>query len=86
MGVLAHDSRRVRTSWIEVAEESSIPVRPIFTCLLEVVPLGLDMVGDDGLVGGLGTAIGIGGANWTVFWNGDHVWKACRVTIDGCRR
>lgn len=57
-------------------------MRPVFICFFEVISLGFDVVRDDGLVGRLGTAIGIGRANWAVFRNRDHVRKACCVTID----
>ena len=61
-------------------------MRAVFAGLLEVVALGLDVVGNNRLIGGLSAAIGISRANWAVLGNGDHVWKARCVAINGGRR
>lgn len=73
----------MRSGGIEVTEQSAIPVRPIFPFLLQLIALSFDMIGNDHLVGGLGTAVRIGRANWAVFWDGDHVRKTCCVAING---
>lgn len=33
----------------------------------------------------LGSSIWVGGPNWAVFWDGNHVWDSSCITIYGCR-
>jgi len=54
--------------------------------LLQVVALGLDVVGDECLHRRLGTAVGVCGADGADFWDGNHVLEASGVAVDGGRR
>ena len=73
----------MRSGGIEVTEQSTIPMRRVFPFLFEIVALGFNMIGDDHFIGGFGTAVRIGGADWAVFWDRDHVRKTCCVAING---
>ena len=44
------------------------------------------MIGDDSLVRGLGATIRVGGPNWAVFGDGNHVLETGSVAVDGGRR
>ena len=59
-----------------------ISTLPLF---LEIVALGLDVVGDERLDGGFGAAVGVCGANGADFRDGNHVLEAGGVSIDGGR-
>ena len=56
---------------------------PILPLLFEVVALSFHVIGDDSLIGSLGTTVRVGGANGAVFRNRNHVLEASGVTIDG---
>ena len=44
------------------------------------------MIGDDSLVRGLRATIRVGGPNWAVFGDRNHVLETGSVTVDGSRR
>lgn len=73
------------TSRVEIAKDGGVPMIISLFFLLELVALGLDMIGDYGFNGSFGATIGIRRTNRAVFWNGDHVGKASCVAIDGSR-
>ena len=72
----------MRARGVEIAEKRGVPVRSIFPGFCSIVALCLDMIGDDILVGGLGTAVRICRADWTMFGDWDHVWKTGCVAVD----
>ena len=71
------------TARVEVAEVGTVPLLEGLASLLEVVALGIDVVGDDILDDGLGAAVGVGGADGAVFGDGDHVLEAGGIAVDG---
>jgi len=81
--VFAHDAAGVRAGGVEVAQQGGVPVVAGFACFLGVVALGFDVVADEIFDGGFGPAVGVGGADGAGFGNGDHVWKAGGVAVDG---
>lgn len=85
LGVLAHDTAGVGTSGVEVAEQSTVPLLGLglVAGLGGVVALGIDHVGDGGLDGELGVAVGVGGTQRAVLGDGDHVGEAGGITVDG---
>ena len=83
--VFAHDSARVSAGWVEVPEESSIPLLHRCTLLLRLRPLSMNVVRNDRFDGGFGAAIDVGWANGTVLWDGNHVGETSGIAIDGCR-
>lgn len=85
LGVLAHDSAGVRTARVEVPQQGSVPLLVGLVRLLEVVALGLDVVGDDALDHGFRAAVGVCRANWAVLGDGDHAGNAGGVAVDGRR-
>ena len=87
LGVFAHDTAGVRASRVEVAQESTVPLLSLLLLagLDQVVALGVDHVGDGGLDGDLGVAVGVGWAERAVLGDGDHVGEAGRVAVDGGR-
>lgn len=86
LGIFTHDAARVRACRIKIAKQSGVPVVSGFPLLLEIIALGFDVICDTGLHGSLGASIGIRRADWAVFRNGYHVFKAGRVAIHGGRR
>ena len=86
LGVFTHDTAGMRACWVEVAEESSVPVVAGFSFLPEVIALGFDVICDANFDGSLCTAIGICRANWADFRNWYHVFEAGGVAVDGGRR
>ena len=76
----------MRATRVEVSKEGAVPALERLPSLLEVITLGFDVVGDDVLDHGLGTAIGVGGTNRTAFGDGDHVGESCGIAVDGRRR
>jgi len=85
LGVFTHDTAGVGTGGVEVAEQSTVPLLGLsfVTGLDGVVALGVDHVGDGGLDGELGVAVGVCRAERAVLWDGDHVREAGCVTVDG---
>lgn len=81
--VFAHDAAGVRARGVEIPEEGGVPVLGGFPGLLEVGALGFDVVGDAGFDGGFGAAVGVGGADGAGFGDGDHVFEAGGVAVDG---
>ena len=73
-------------SRVKVAEKGSVPVIAALAFFLEVVALSLDVISDAGFDSGFCAAVRVRGTNWTVFGDWNHVWEACGVAIDGCRR
>jgi hypothetical protein len=85
LGVLAHDAGRVGTAGVEVAEQGAVPLLKGLASFLQVVALGFDVVCDDILDHGLGSAISVGGTDRAVLGNGDHILEAGGVAVDGSR-
>lgn len=85
LGILAHETRGVSTAGVEVAQQSAVPLLKGLASLGEVVTLGVDVVGDEVLNGGLGAAVGVGRANGAVLGDGNHVLEASGVAVDGGR-
>ena len=83
LGVLAHDAARVGATGVEVAEVGTVPLLVRLAGLLEVVALGVDVVGNDILDDGLGAAVGVGWADGAVLGDGDHVGDTSSVAVDG---
>lgn len=81
--VLAHQAAGVSTTWVEVAQERSVVLLIWLPSLLGVGALRVYEIGDDELDGGLGAAVWVGGADWAVLRNGDHVFPFCGVAVDG---
>lgn len=68
---------------VEVSEQSAVPGLVGLALLLQVVSLGVDEVGNGGLNGGLGVAVGVGGPNGAILGDGDHVGEAGGVAVNG---
>lgn len=83
--VLAHDSAGVGTAGVEVPQQSTVPGLVGFASLLEVVALGIHVVGNEVLNRGLGATVSVGRANGAVLGDRDHVLEAGGIAIDGCR-
>jgi hypothetical protein len=81
--VLTHDTAWVGTSWVEVSQQSAIPLVERLALLLEVVALSINVIGNDELDGGLGVSVWVSWANWAVLWDWNHVWNTGGVTVDG---
>ena len=73
----------MRTSRIEVSQQSSIPLLKRLVRLLCVVALSINEVGDNQLNCALGSSIGVCRADWAVFWDGNHIGDSGRITVDG---
>ena len=86
LGVFAHDAAGVRTGGVEVTEKGGVPVVAGFVFLFGEDALGVDVVGDEVFDGGFGATIWVCGADGAVFGDGDHVWEAGGVAVDGSRR
>lgn len=71
--------------WVKVAQQCSIPLLSVLSLLFRVVPLRVDVVGDQSLDCNLGVAVWVGGSERAVFWDGDHVLEAGRIAINCCR-
>lgn len=80
--VLAHDAAGVSTARIEVAEKSAVPLLEGLARLLSLPPLGLDMIGNDGLDHHLGMTICVGGADGAVLRNRNHARDTGGITVD----
>lgn len=74
------------TARVEVAEQSTVPLLKGLASLLEVVALGVDVVGNDVLNGGLCAAVGVGRADGAILGDGDHVGEAGGIAVDCSRR
>ena len=85
--IFANDARRMSTSRVEVAKESSIPLLSvrIVAFLGCLCPLGVNVVCDHQLTGEFGVAIGVGGSQWAILWDGDHVFEPGGIAVD-CSR
>jgi hypothetical protein len=83
--VLTHDTAGVSTGGVEVAQESGVPLASLglVSGLDSVVALGVDDVGDSGLDGELGVAVGVGRAQRAVLGDGDHVGETGGISVDG---
>lgn len=85
LGVLAHDAGGVGAAGVEVAEVGTVPLLVRLAGLLEVVALGVDVVGNDILNDGLGAAVGVGWADGAVLGDGNHVGETSGIAVDGGR-
>ena len=83
--VLAHDSAGVSTARIKVTQQGAVPLVVRLAGFLQVAALGVDVVGNDVLNHGLGSAVGVGRANGAVLGDGDHVGETGCVAVDGGR-
>ena len=83
LGVLAHDAAGVGAARVEVPQQAGVPLLEGLPRLAQVVALGLDVVGDDHLVDGLGAAVGVRWADGAALGDGDHVREARGVAVDG---
>lgn len=83
LGILAHQTRGVGAARVEVAQQGAVEVVEGLAGLLQLVPLGLDVVGDDLFHHGLGVAVRVGRADGAAFGDGDHVGEAGGVAVDG---
>lgn len=84
LGVLTHDAGGVGTSGVEVTEQGTVPLLGLglVAGLDGVVALSVDHVGDGGLNGELGVAVGVGGAQRALLGDGDHVGEAGGIAVD----
>lgn len=71
------------TAGVEVSQKRTVPLLERLAGLLQVVALGIDVVGDDILDGGLGAAVGVGRADGAVLGDGNHVGDTRGIAIDG---
>lgn len=73
------------TGGVEVAEQGTVPLLGLglVAGLDSVVALSVDDVGDGGLDGELGVAVGVGGTQRALLGDGDHVGEASGITVDG---
>lgn len=73
------------TGGVEVAEQGTVPLLglSLVAGLDGVVALSVDDVGDGGLDGELGVAVGVGGTQRALLGDGDHVGEASGITVDG---
>lgn len=73
------------TGGVEVAEQGTVPLLGLglVAGLDGVVALSVDDVGDGGLDGELGVAVGVGGTQRALLGDGDHVGEASGITVDG---
>ena len=73
------------TGGVEVTEQSTVPLLGLglVAGLDGVVALSVDDVGDGGLDGELGVAVGVGGTQRALLGDGDHVGEASGITVDG---
>ena len=53
--------------------------------LLEIIALSLDVVGDEGFDSGFGAAVGVCRADGADLGDGNHVFEAGGVAVDGSR-
>lgn len=81
--VLAHNTAGVRASWVEVSEQGTVEDLLVLALLLCLCALSVDVVGDHGLDSELGVAVRVGGAQWALLGNGNHVWEAGGIAVDG---
>lgn len=82
-GVLAHQAAGVSTAWVEVAQERGVVLLKWLPCLLGVGALRIYVVGDYKLDHGLSTSIRVGGADWAVLRDWDHVLPFCGIAVNG---
>ena len=75
----------MRAAWVKVPQQPGVPLLEGLPRLLQIVPLGLDVVGDDHLNHGLRAAVGVRGADRAALRDRDHVREARRVAVDGGR-
>lgn len=81
--VLAHDAAGVGAARVKVAQQGAVPLVVGLAGLLQLVALGVDVVGDDVLNHGLCAAVGVGRANGAGLGDGNHVGEAGGVAVDG---
>lgn len=86
MGVLAHDAAGMCTAWVEVPQQGTVELLIWLARLLVVPPFRLQILGDDGLDHDLCLAVGVGGADWAVLGDRNHVRNAGGIAVDGGRR
>lgn len=82
-GIFAHQSTWVRTSWVEVPQQSSIPLLEWLARLLCVCALRIDMIRDDIFNHALRAAVWVGRTDWAVLGDGNHVGDTGGIAIDG---
>lgn len=70
---------------IEISQQCPVPVFPTLALLLKIVTLSFDVVSDQRLDSGFCAAIRICGSDGTYFWDGNHVFETCSISIDGGR-
>ena len=72
---------------IEVPQEASVPLARacLVVGLSRIGALGVDVIGDHGLGDELCVSVGVGGAEGTLFGNGNHVLEPSGISIDGGR-
>lgn len=68
---------------VEVPKQCAVPLLIRLAGLLVLASLRLDMVGDDLLNHDLGPAVCVGGTNWAVLWDGDHIGDSGGIAVDG---
>ena len=83
--ILAHDSAWVRTAWVEVSQESTIPLLKWLPYLLRIGALGLDEICDHQLDRALCPSVRVGGADRAVLRDGDHVGDSSGIAVDSRR-
>lgn len=82
MGIFAHNATRMSTTRVEIPQQGAVPLLKRLIGLLQVVPLGLDVVCDDILDHRLCASVCVGGPNGAVLRDGNHVGYPSRVAID----
>lgn len=80
--VLAHKTAGVSTTGVKVAQKGAVPDLNGSALLLGLVALRLDVVGDNILDDGLGTTVGVCGANGAVLRDRDHVGEASGIAVN----
>lgn len=81
--ILAHDSAGVGAAWVEVSQQSTVPLLDWLSCLLRIGTLRLDEIRNDQFDRALCASIRVGGANGAVLGDGDHVGHSSGIAVDG---
>lgn len=85
--VLAHDTARVGTGWVEVAQQGTVPLLGlgVVARLGRIVALGVDHVGDGVLNRKLGVSVGVSGAERAHLGDGNHVRESRGIAVHSGR-
>lgn len=75
----------MRTSWIEVSQQSTVPLLKWLASLLGIIALGINMIYDDQFDCALGSSVWVGRTNWAVLGDRYHVGNSSRIAIDSRR-